>query len=62
MTGVVTEKENTEESESDPSACDFLLAVFTTFARFASDFDSFFFPLNFGQSTFQCPISLQRAH
>jgi len=60
---VVTEKENTDESESDPPACKVLTDwVLITLARFASVFDSLFLYLILEQSTFQCPNSLQKAY
>jgi len=49
----VTEKENTAESESDPSACEVLPEwVLITCARFASVFDFLFLFLILGQSNF----------
>jgi len=47
IVGVVTEKENIDESESDPSTCEVLAWVLITCARFASVFDSFFLSLAF---------------
>jgi len=57
-------EKNTDESESesDPSACKILARVVATYARFASAINFFFLPLVFGQSTFQCPNSLHKAH
>jgi len=65
MVRVVTENENTEESESDPSTCevrpDWVLIICV---RFASVFDSFpsILSLILGQSSFHFPNSLQKAH
>jgi len=61
----VTENENTDESESNPSTYevqpDWVLIICV---RFALVFDSLplFLSLILRQSTFQCPTSLQKAH
>jgi len=51
---------NTDESESDPLAFEVTACVLITCVRFVSVFDSL--SLILGQSIFQCPISLQKAH
>ena len=59
MVGVVTENENTDESESDPSTCEVQPDwALITCIRFALAFDSFtlFLSLILGQSSFHCPI------
>jgi len=49
----MTEKENTDESKSDPPACEVLPDwALITLARFASVFNSLFLTLIVGQSTF----------
>jgi len=58
----VTENHSTDEFESDPPAYEVLLdCVLTICARFTSIFYSFL-SLILGQSTFQCPNFLQKAH
>jgi len=57
--GIVTEKESTVESESDPLACEALPDwVLITLMRFASIFVSLFLSLILEQSNFQYPNSL----
>jgi len=55
-------KEKTDESESNPPACEVPACVLITCLRFASVSNSFFLLLILRESTFQCPISLQKAH
>ena len=54
------ENENIDESDSESPSYEVPACVPITCARFASVFHSFFLSLIFGQSTFQCPNSLQK--